>query len=347
MDERYGKRVHYIDNIKIAACILVVLGHFQTSMVVNGIFPDDMFYSLTNMSLYTFHVPIFFVCSGFLYQKTNRVHSVKSWLDNVWKKLIALGVPYFTFTTVTVLLKHLAKDSVTNEAGGLIETLFVEPIAPYWYLFALFFMFLLIPCFNTKKQAVLFFCFAVLMKLVYFTFPYLGIAAPYIIRQLMGRTIWFAMGVLLAFFDEGKIKKLALPVCIFSFAGASAICVYFYRVYNPSDIVRTSAGFLFIVFIIFLAVSLQNEKISKLSYRLSDYFMPVYVLHTITSSALRIILIKLEIMNPAIHIIAGLIGGFVIPVIIYEISKKLVVFEFFFYPLKTINYFKSKKAKGN
>ena len=56
-----------------------------------------------------------------------------------------------TFTTVTWGLKKVFSSSVNDQIGGLGDTLFLHPTAPYWYLHALFFIFLVTPTFNGVK----------------------------------------------------------------------------------------------------------------------------------------------------------------------------------------------------
>ena len=69
------------------------------------------------------------------------------------KKALALGVPYATFTTATWVLKKVFSSSVNDQIGGLGDTLFLHPTAPYWYLYALFFIFLVTPTFSDVKAA--------------------------------------------------------------------------------------------------------------------------------------------------------------------------------------------------
>lgn len=54
----------------------------------------------------------------------------------------------------TWLLKTVFADSVNKQADGLFTTLAVNPSAPYWYLYALFFIFLVTPTFSSVKVAV-------------------------------------------------------------------------------------------------------------------------------------------------------------------------------------------------
>lgn len=157
-------REKWIDDVKVIACILVVLGHFFQSMTKANILPESDLYKWFNTTIYYFHVPLFFICSGYLYQKYSKVNDFKSWKKNVVKKALALGVPYVTFSTATWVLKTVFSSSVNDQIGGLGSTLLLHPTAPYWYLYALFFIFLVTPTFSTTKTAVVGLAVAVVAK---------------------------------------------------------------------------------------------------------------------------------------------------------------------------------------
>ena len=90
---------------------------------------------------------------------------MSTWIKNVKKKMLALGIPYLTFTTVTWMLKHVFSGAVNNELQtGLVETIFLKPTAPYWYLYALFFIFLITPTFSNTKMAVCYLIGAIIGK---------------------------------------------------------------------------------------------------------------------------------------------------------------------------------------
>lgn len=141
------KRYLWVDNLKMFACLLVVIGHLYMSMMAGGwISENNILYCWPIQTVYTFHVPLFFVCSGFLYQATApNEWNVKKHIGNIKKKALALGVPYVTFSTITLLLKNVFATDVNNAAPPFLKTLLIEPIAPYWYLYTLFLLFCLIP----------------------------------------------------------------------------------------------------------------------------------------------------------------------------------------------------------
>ena len=148
------QREIWVDNVKVVACILVVLGHFLQSMTKAKVLPANDLYQWFNQTIYYFHVPLFFICSGYLYQKLSVVNNVHSWGRNVLKKLLVLGIPYFTFSLATWFLKTLFSSSVNSQIGGLGDILFFHPTSPYWYLYALFFLFLITPTFYSKRMAI-------------------------------------------------------------------------------------------------------------------------------------------------------------------------------------------------
>ena len=60
------KRISYIAQAQLIGCLLVVLGH---SIPLNWNVPN-LIYN-TDVFIYTFHMPLFFFISGFLFEKTN------------------------------------------------------------------------------------------------------------------------------------------------------------------------------------------------------------------------------------------------------------------------------------
>jgi surface polysaccharide O-acyltransferase-like enzyme len=73
-----GKRISWVDYVKVIACVLVVLGHFFQSMTKAAILPENDLYKWFNTQSINFHVPLFFICSGSLYHKYSKVTDVST-----------------------------------------------------------------------------------------------------------------------------------------------------------------------------------------------------------------------------------------------------------------------------
>ena len=123
-------------------------------------------YNWFNQTVYYFHVPLLFICSGYLHKKLPRIDSGSDWFKNVLRKLLNLGDPYVAFTIAACLVKLVFSGAGSNEMDGLLETLFLQPTASYWYLYCLFFIFLIIGIFKNKRQAIFGTVAVLVMKII-------------------------------------------------------------------------------------------------------------------------------------------------------------------------------------
>lgn len=320
----------WVDDVKVIACILVVLGHFFQSMTKANILPENNLYKWFNTTIYYFHVPLFFICSGYLYQKYSRVNDLISWKKNVAKKALALGVPYVTFTTATWVLKTVFSGSVNDQVGGLGDTLLLHPTAPYWYLYALFFIFLVTPTFSTMKTAVIGLIVAVVAKALVLTGGGTGI---YAVSTVLANEIWFVLGMSVSAFNvELRGKKLQGTVIGLLFLGLS-IAVYMTNVQSLA--VSFGLGLMACATIILLVVAYEDEFGNAMRF-LAKYTMPIFLMHTLFAAPLRSVLLKIGITNAVVHVLLGLGISFAGPIAAAWIMKKTKWLEFFLYPNKFI-----------
>ena len=323
-------REKWVDDVKVIACILVVLGHFFQSMTLANILPENDFYKWFIATIYYFHVPLFFICSGYLYQKYSRVNSVSSWCKNVAKKALALGVPYFTFSTATWVLKKVFSSSVNRQIGGLGDTLLLHPTSPYWYLYALFFIFLVTPTFNSMKAAKVGLGIAMTAKLLILTGWGNSI---YAVSTVLSNEIWFVLGMSICAFDvKIKGKKLQGIIMGILFVALSNVV---YKMDIQGFAVSFVMGLLACVAIILMMADLEEKFGGGMGF-LTKYTMPIFLMHTLFAAPMRTVLLKIGIENAVIHVVLGLGITFVGPIIAAWIMKKMKWLEFFLYPNKLI-----------
>lgn len=323
-------REKWVDDVKVIACILVVLGHFFQSMTKASILSENDLYEWFNTTIYYFHVPLFFICSGYLYQKYSKVNSVGSWYRNVAKKVLALGVPYATFTTATWVLKKVFSSSVNDQIGGLGETLFLHPTAPYWYLYALSFIFLVTPTFNNVKAAAVGLVVALAAKSLILTG---GGYSVYAVSTVLSNEIWFVLGMSICAFNvQLKGRKVQGMICGVLFIILS-IMVYTAKI--SSSAVSFVMGLLACVSVIMMVAGFE-EKFGRGMEFIAKYTMPIFLMHTLFAAPLRSVLLKLGIGSSVIHVVLGLGISFVGPIIAAWIMKKTKWLEFFLYPNKFV-----------
>ena len=323
-------REKWVDDVKVIACILVVLGHFFQSMTKANILPENDLYQWFNTTIYYFHVPLFFICSGYLYQKYNKVNSVDSWRKNVAKKAVALGVPYVTFTTAVWVLKKVFSSSVNDQVGGLGDTLFFHPTAPYWYLYALFFIFLVTPTFSSVKEVAVGLAAALAAKGLILTG---GGYSVYAVSTVLSNEIWFVIGMSICVFNmQLKGKSVQGTICGLLFMILSVVV---YMVENHSKMVSFALGLLACIAVILLVVD-SDEKFGRGMDILAKYTMPIFLMHTLFAAPTRAVLLKLGIGSSVIHVVLGLGISFAGPIMAAWVMKKTKWLEFFLYPNKFV-----------
>ena len=339
-----SKRLVWVDNVKIIACILVVLGHLLQSFLSAQIIAENELSLWFLNTVYLFHVPLFFICSGYLYEQFSAVNSASSYGKSILKKLLSLGIPYFVFSFITWLLKTVFSGSVNHEANGLVETLFVSPSSPYWYLYILFFIFVITPTVANKASAFTLLCAALIFKAVCVC----GISFNiYFIDKLFENEIWFVLGIMISYFKTERLfeKKSNLITALFMmsafFAGSALLKIHNFYPAALSFLLGLIMCYAVISVVFYIYRS--NNRTPVLSFA-AKYTLPVFLMHTIFAAATRALLFKLGISSPAIHIAAGIVISFAGPIIAGLIMDKVKYLDFVLYPLKYIKI-TNRKAK--
>lgn len=323
-------REKWVDDVKVIACILVVVGHFFQSMVKASILPDSGLYEWFITTVYYFHVPLFFICSGYLYQKYSKVNSVDSWRRNVAKKVLALGVPYVTFSTAAWVLKKVFSSSVNSQIGGWGDTLLFHPALSYWYLYALFLIFLLTPTFKSVKAAAVGLVVALVAKGLILTGGGYGI---YAVSTVLSNEIWFVLGMSICAFNVRlKGRKVQGTICGLLFMILSVVV---YKAEISGGVIPFAMGLLACVAII-LMVAGGERRFGRGMDFLAKYTMPIFLMHTLFAAPVRSVLLKLGIGSSVIHVVLGLVISFTGPIIAAWIMKKTKWLEFFLYPNKFV-----------
>jgi fucose 4-O-acetylase-like acetyltransferase len=280
-------------------------------------------------------VPLFFICSGYLYQKYTTLNNFAGWRKHIIKKFLALGVPYFVFSTITWLLKNGFSGSVNLAMeNSLLKTLFVSPVSPYWYLYILFFVFLITPVLKNKKFVIGVLAIAIAMKI----FSIMDILSDiYVVSLLLEYEIWFVLGVFFAYIGaeqhiNGKTTVLFASTGL-AFLASSIIVQIFSIDFRFVDFVL---GLLACGSIVVCACHFFSHSLASPIKWLSKYTLPVFLMHTIFAAPLRIVLLKLGITNFAIHTILGLLISIAGPILAAFIMGKIPYFDFLLYPNKYI-----------
>lgn len=336
----------WVDYVKVLACVLVALGHFFQSMTKAEIVPTSDAFLFFNQVIYSFHVPLFFICSGYLYQKFSVVRSFGAWKVNILKKLLALGVPFVVFSTATWVLKNVFSGSVNSaESESLLSTLLIEPTAPYWFLYILFFLFLITPTMAGEKEVYICLAVSFALKIAQLTLP----IHNYALHRICGNEIWFVLGMAVCALNlTGYARKkwflwvgLACMAvfCVGSAVGYDSTTAFWSEQKNFLMGLPACAG----IGMVTVSLFRDGKHFAVLDF-FAKYTMPVFLMHTIFAAAFRSVLMKVGIHSAPVHVAAGLAVCFVCPIIAAMIMERIWFLNFFLYPGKVLKKMKHKAA---
>ena len=337
-----NNRIKWIDYSKAFACLLVVIGHLLMSLRA-----IDNYRNVTDFIvwfIYLFHMPLFMFLSGILYHKQTNISTLKDYKTFEFKKIINLAIPYVTFYSITMILSMIFSNSV-NTPKGLDEWIGIinNPMAPYWFLYALLSIFIIVPLleklFKNNKNIVLF-IFAILKIISIFIIPNI-----YFIKSIMMYGFYFYLGAFIKIDEKNDNNKnyliIMLPLLFFILA----IVFYLFKgvingiIIKYIEILFAIAG----IFVVTYLFKYVNK--SKFFDTYKKYTLHIFLMHTIFAAGIRIVMYNIGIYNYFVHLIIGLLFSIYIPVLVGIISDKIGITNFFFYPLKTIEEYKKGKKQ--
>lgn len=196
------KRISYVDISKCFAIWLVLYGH-----VLNGAPNIDWETDRFFLFVYSFHMPLFMMLSGFFAEKSFSL-SLK---DLVRKKFLQLIVPALLFGILAFIIRGILYHNFK------ISNLLHEEISNFWFLKSLFICYVVTAaCWKMGKVKYL--CIFVFIML--FLFLQRWDIGLYKTGHMLP---FFACGLLLRK-AEDKVKKNVLTILLFSF---SFFCIVF------------------------------------------------------------------------------------------------------------------------
>ncbi len=240
------KRYLYLDYLKGLMILLMVLFHIKY-------FTND--YPLLYKAVYTFHMSIFLVISGFL------VNIDKS-LKEFARSSLRIVVPYIFFELLYIILLTFlgnimhANNTIENLSYSVIfEKLVVHPIGTYWYLHTLFIC--MVIYYLVFKLVKIEGISALLMTgvVLYLITFYVGIGWASI--------VFFLIGVYIARFSGDFINSIppsllaVIPLCILFSSSDN---------YNSGSLAGISISVLMISCLLFIYDHLNSKIKSFLSY---------------------------------------------------------------------------------
>lgn len=206
-------RIISIDIAKAICIILVVIGHYV---------PDNSpeWYVTLHDIIYTFHMPLFMFASGYVYIATKKNVEYGEFL---MKKIKRLMVPYLATSFIVITIKLLTQGNMSVDHPVTYESylrMFYLPEAGFflWFIWALWWMFVVVELMKTQQQRTVLF----LVALVVHYIPMDFIPKEFCIAQFKDMLVFFTLGVIVyehkslhRFFMEYSVSKSVASIILF------------------------------------------------------------------------------------------------------------------------------------
>lgn len=328
-----------VDRLRGYACFLVLFGHVIMGIRNAGINIPEFFHDLEKF-IWSFHVPLFLFLSGVVYKITGEwkgKHSKKSFIKY---KLINLGIPYILFSVIYILINSFVGQTNTQSSVWDILTIWRTPIAQYWFLYALFFLFCIWTVFSGILKNWQITAFILLMG--YFA-PAFGVQFGSF-EVVVYSALAFGLGTFVPFSKIINIPFLWKILVILVHITASFILIRFNLIeYLFIEEVMAVLGIYSSILFISL---LQKYKIINCFLNfMNRYSFQTYLLHTIFTAGIRIVLQNSNITQWWLHILLGCVGGIAFSTFSAMVAKKTKVLNICFFPTKTYKDIKTANPK--
>lgn len=311
--------------------LLVVLGHS---------FPDDKFnnnhiYAYIYKFIYSFHMPLFFIISGFFAYKIYNILNLSQYKKYIQGKFKRLMVPYFAISLIAIPIKlymnryaarpidlnNLIVDVLFYPAGNGTVNHTGTPIQYFWFIYTLFFIFAVIPLLNKIPIKVVLIITAILnvIPLKHMSLFYAWGVIHYLFYIYLG--IYFSR--IYEQYESFKYKKLLVVIAFIALViiNLNDVPPPFYNVYSLTTALIGSILFINISYLI------ANNKFGEIFRYIGNYNYDIYLFSWFFQTGARVIFFQMLKLNYTFVTIIMLITGF-LPILLSDlVLKKIPVLE--------------------
>lgn len=329
------ERNAWVDYAKAIGIILVVYGHVARGVFNAGLPMDESNYILVDSIIYSFHMPLFFFLSG-LFFYDSLVKRGKTGL--IVNKVDTIVYPFIVWSLLQGVIEVVLSNYTNGEVTlSQVFSLLWAPRAQFWFLYALFLVFVVCSFVYARADRR------------YFLPILVAFGALYVLKQdvdmgrygnfIFGNAVFFALGV---WFNEVKAFFLARYASLTVLFGALFVLgQYLFHItfglnWEFGGLPVLALATVSIFFMIALAMWLGTVRIEWLLF-LGASSMTIYLMHILAGSGVRVILSSfLGIDSIPIHLIAGTIVGLGAPLVAQMVVKRYNL-GFLFTPPKSVS----------
>lgn len=329
------KKNNTIQLMRGLAIIVVLMHHSISQISMRGTLLDVL-----DSILICFHMPTFFVISGYLYERSLATGK-KSFLAFLSGKTKRLIIPYLFWTVILwggVQIGNVVNGSFMKEIGfppmGIgslivnILTYEVYYVELLWFLYVLFLLFIFNYLIGRIGRNKLFICFCIVIGISTIYVNY-----PNIINRFLLWMVFFAVGRVVAV-DEGmkqiiengrknvviNLIAFIVLVVIRIFLERSNLEINIYVLRGIKQLVKYAIGFLGVWLVYIAALAIEKTRFMSLLKTIGDYSYDIYLMHNPYVVALTAIVCSRFLKLPGVcSMIIATALGVSVPILISKL----------------------------
>lgn len=325
------QRSVWVDYAKAIGIFLVVYGHVARGLVSAGIMPDSLPYQYIDSVIYTFHMPLFFFLSG-LFLKSS--FESKGFGRTLGSKVDTIIYPYILWSLlqggVEVVLSSYTNGNVSV---GDVLSLFTSPRAQFWFLYALFLVFLtslLVMRLAGARALPALFIVSIVLYLSSLKFDF-------VVDFVLENLVFFLVG---AVFQQTKLIRFNSTIILCVILLIAMVGQYSFHSFGYTYLDR-GVLLLTLSVVSILAVVSLSDWLSRFNLSLMTYIgassMAIYLMHILAGSGLRVMLSQiLGIDSLFLHLLLGTLFGVLLPLFALKIIDYFKIPYLFSFPISKL-----------
>ena len=295
----------------------MVYGHVSRGLHSAGIGIFGNLYSILDTVIYSFHMPLFFFLSGLFFYNSLKKYGG---LNLIGSKVDTLIYPYLLWSIIQISIEIILSNYTNGKVSHLqIFQLLWRPIDQFWFLYALFFVYLIsiiLFSIRTKYLYLSFFILSLFLNLYQPVLPNIVI-----FNSIPHNLIFFSLGIGYSLYELGHniSKSWIVLLSAFVFIISQYISIIYALNSSSTQLVLAITG-IFIVISFSAWISKFNYKIFAL---LGSASLSIYLMHILVTAGVRIFLVHaVGIYSLSLHLFIGCFAGILLPTIAFKIIDR-------------------------
>ncbi len=329
------ERNAWVDYAKAIGIILVVYGHVARGVFNAGLPMEEGRFVLVDSIIYSFHMPLFFFLSGLFFYDSLMKRGKTGLILN---KVDTIVYPFIVWSLLQGLLEVVLSNYTNGQVSlGEVLSLLWSPRAQFWFLYALFLVFVVCSFVYARADRRLFLPILLGFGLLYIFKQ--DLATGNWTRFVYGNAVFFALG---NWFNEIKAFFLARYILLTWLFGALFVAgQYLFHVtfglnWEVGGWPVLALAIVSILFMVAASMWLGRVRIECILF-IGASSMTIYLMHILAGSGVRVLMASfMGIDSIPAHLITGTLVGLAAPLVAQLLVKRLNL-HFLFAPPKAVS----------